>query len=78
MYVAKVNFAIFANHYYSQQLFSSGGSRKLLPQPKTTNNKHHNHDGDIRPSGSMVLMDPPILTDGRSSKGVGRGCIIKI
>ncbi len=73
MYVAKINFPICANRYYSQLLCSSGGSGKLLPQPTTTNNKHHDHDGDVCPSGSMVLMDLPVLMDGRPSKGVGRG-----
>jgi hypothetical protein len=71
MYVTKIHFAIFANPYYSQLLFSSGGSGKLLPQPTTTNNKHHNHDEDVCPSGSMALMDLPILMDEMPSEGVG-------
>ncbi len=74
MYAAEINFAIFANCYYNQPSFSSGGSRKLLPQPTTTNNKHHNHDGDVCPSGSVVLIDLLIQKDGRPSKGDGRGC----
>jgi hypothetical protein len=73
MYVAKINFAIFANCYYSQPLFSSGRSGKLLPQPTTTNNKHHDNDRDFCPSSSVVLMDLPILMDGRPSNDVGRG-----
>jgi hypothetical protein len=68
MNVAKINFAIVANPYYSQLLFSSGRSRKLLPQPATTNNKHHDHDRDVHPSGSVILMDLPVLTDGRPSR----------
>jgi hypothetical protein len=47
MHVAKINFAIFANRYYSQPLFSAGRSGKLLPRPTTTNNKHHDHDEDF-------------------------------
>jgi hypothetical protein len=70
----KIDFAIFANRYYSQPLFSYGGRGELLPQPTTTNNKHYNHDGDVCHTGSMVLMDLPVLMDGRPSKGVGQGC----
>jgi hypothetical protein len=73
MYVAKIDFAIFANRYYNQPLFSYGGSEKLLPQPTTTNNKHHNHHGDVCTSSSVVLTDLPILMDKRPSKGVGLG-----
>ena len=72
MYVAKINFAIFANRYFSQLFFSSGRSGKLLPQLISTNNKHHDHDGDVCPSGSVVLMDLPVLMNEMPSKGVGR------
>jgi hypothetical protein len=51
MYVVKSNFAIFANRYYSQLLFSCGGRGKLLPQPTTTNNKHQT---------LMEMFAPPV------------------